>query len=315
RSFAFAQDDKPRDYPPLRKKTFSISELQTYQKCPFLYYARYHLKLGERFKEETDVAPDTAGSFVHRVLEKLLKLHFDLYRDALEYDLYQNRFLQTVPPLVAAEGERDTELLKIPKPLREIFLSRVSETVIRLMKKEFAALRSGKKKTLPAHLEWMFGKGGVPPLRLKTDDGELLISGRIDRIDASDKFFTVMDYKTGECDSISKIREGESFQIPLYVMAVSSLLYPDLKPAAGLLVSLGELSKSSGFALEGSTEEECLPKGNRITSEMLENMKQDLTAKIAGIAKKIQSGAFEPDPQSESLCRFCDYRDICHYGK
>ncbi|MDO8520205.1 MAG: PD-(D/E)XK nuclease family protein [Deltaproteobacteria bacterium] len=305
-----------RDYPKLRKKTFSMSELETYQQCPFQYYARHHLKLGEEPHDDTDVPLDAAGSFVHRVLEKLLKQHLDLYRDSIEYDLYLNRLLAVIPGLVADEAGRYTELMKTPKTLRDLFTARVTLAVGQLMKKEIAALRKGQKKTMPTHFEWAFGKGGIPPLRIKTDLGDILLSGRIDRIDTdpAKKIFTVMDYKTGKCDSMAQIREGESIQIPLYLMAVNSLLYPDYKPAGGLLVGLKDF-KPSGFVVEGGGEEELMTKNYRLSAEALGQLKQALTVKIAGIVKNIQEGLFEPNPKQDSLCRTCDYRNICHYGK
>lgn len=310
------QTASKREYPKLRKKTFSMSELETYQKCPFQYYARHHLKLGEEPRDDTDVPLDTAGSFVHRILEKLLKQHLDLYRDSIEYDLYLNRLLAVIPGLVAEEAGRYTELMKTPKALRDLFTARVTLAVGQLMKKEIAALRKGQKKTMPTHFEWAFGKGSVPPLRIKTDSGDILLSGRIDRIDTdpAKKIFTVMDYKTGKCDSMAQIREGESIQIPLYLMAVNSLLYPDYKPAGGLLVGLKDF-KPSGFVVEGGGEEELMTKNYRLSEDALGQLKQDLTVKIAGIVKNIQEGFFEPKPKQDSLCRTCDYRNICHYEK
>ena len=96
-------------------------------------------------------------------------------------------------------------------------------------------------------------------------------------------------------------------------MAVSSLLYPGFKPSGAILAGLKDLSKSFGFVVEGGGEEELMGKNSRFPPELLETLKQNTTLKISRIVRDIQEGRFDPRPKNDSLCWYCDFRNICHY--
>ena len=49
-------------------KSFSISELETYAKCPYQYYAKYILHISEAKERGLTLEPIELGSFLHRIL-------------------------------------------------------------------------------------------------------------------------------------------------------------------------------------------------------------------------------------------------------
>ncbi|MBI4412627.1 MAG: PD-(D/E)XK nuclease family protein [Deltaproteobacteria bacterium] len=301
-------------FPKLRKNQFSVSEIETYQTCPYQYYARYHLKLGRLKEEEIDVPPDVRGNFLHRVLQKLYSGKRDLFRDAIEYDLYLNRLIDEARTLINEEKKTDAFLSRAPEAVREPFCGRVGTAIAAFLRDETALIRQKQKKTLPAWFEWGFGSGGVPPLRLK--HGEILLTGRIDRIDVDprQKTFSVIDYKSGEADTTAGILSGESVQIPVYLMAVQKNLLKDHHPSGGFLVNFKE-GKTAGLCIVGRGDEAILKKNAQITEAEWQTLQETVTSRIAEIVRRINEGEFTPRPLSPSDCRFCDYRDVCHYER
>lgn len=303
-------------FPGAHQNRFSISEIETYLKCPYQYYARYQLKLGDRDRDETDVPPDKRGNFVHRVLDRLLKENLNLYQEAVEYDLYLKRLIEKAAELIDDEKTNDAFLLQAPEAIREAFCGRVRRVLAEYLKNEILHVREGKKKTRPLYFEWAFGRGKIPPLVIKGDKGkDIHLSGRIDRIDVNEdlKLFTVIDYKTGRLDTMTQLKKGESLQIPVYLTAISRLLLKGYKPAAGILLGLNELEHSTTIGIEPYADAESAPKRCRITEEEWGELEAKVEGVIRDAASKIQRGYFEPKPKSASLCRVCDYAAVCHF--
>jgi hypothetical protein len=72
----------------------------------------------------------------------------------------------------------------------------------------------------PIALEWPFGLGrGSLPLTLSAEGGDVCVRGKVDRVDAREGGRMVIDYKTGSIPSGREIREGQRFQLPIYLAA------------------------------------------------------------------------------------------------
>lgn len=302
-------------FPQIQKNTLSTTELETYLKCPYQYYAQYHLKLGKKEKSDIEVPSDVRGSFVHRVLHLFFRRTEALYRDAVDYDLYVAKLVDTISPLVDEEKDRDRGLKHLEPAITEDFCLRVTEVLSEFVKKEIGLIREGKKRTLPRHFEWSFGSGETRPLKIHTEGTSIFVTGRIDRIDVDDnqRIFSVIDYKTGELESSVRIKKGESIQIPIYLMAVQTLLLQKYRPTGGFLISLKDLNKRGGLALKGGGEEDLLAKACHLDQTEWDQLTTKIHQQVGEIVKNIREGHFDPKPREPSLCRFCDYRDICHY--
>lgn len=302
-------------FPKHFSKTWSVSEISCYQNCPYQYYARYHLKLGEIQKEEHDVPADVRGRFVHRILDRVIKEQLQTYREAIDYDLYIKKLQATVATLVTEEGARDAFLNTAPTVQRETFCKRVTEVLGELIAAEIRDLRSQKKKTFPKYAEWAFGKAKSPPFKIKSTKKNIYLSGRIDRIDVDEKnqLFSVIDYKTGDLDSATSLKEGRSIQLPVYMMVVQDLLLPHHQVASGMLLGMKELGKRSGLVLDGSGEEDLFGKTHRISPDVWGDIQKQVSQNIVVAVERIEDGDFAPKPVNTGLCQFCDYRDICHY--
>ncbi len=304
-------------FPKTRKNRFSVSELETYQKCPYQYYARYHLKLGELKEETFDPPPEVVGNLIHRTLQRLYSENRSLYQEAREYDLYLKRLQEKACNTVEEEIDRDPFFAKSPLPMRESLKIRFQKVISLFLENEIILLRNKKKTTGPHFFEWSFGNKNVPPLRIRGHSHDILVSGRIDRIDVNETLqtFTVIDYKSGSVDSSRQIRQGTSLQIPLYMMAVEDQGLKGYLPAGGWLVSFADLTKKSALFLHERGDEEMFGKNYLITNEEWEELKRIVQQKVVEISACINEGQFNPKPREPSLCWYCDYRAICHYQK
>jgi DNA helicase-2/ATP-dependent DNA helicase PcrA len=141
--------------------TFSVSAVNTYNKCPRMYELETVLRMPTRDKESDDSASKT-GSFVHKVLEEAVKRQIsareeldDIVKELTEQDKWKFA---------------DTELAK---PLLDVFWKRNRDTI---------------------HNNLMVEKRFTVPL------GKYQFKGFIDRIDlipGTEKEVEIIDYKTG----------------------------------------------------------------------------------------------------------------------
>lgn len=230
----------------LREKHYSVTELETYAKCPFQYYV--DKVLGYRVdeeEEEDEPSPLEKGSLIHEVL-------FEFYNNRRENNLTS----------IAQCSDEDFETVR--QQLDEI-LHRLSENrrldrmdiseenlfwKIEIDKQRVAlrkwldAEREYDLSVLPRYFEVSIGhtRGNQDEELSQTepiDIGNVKMIGKIDRIDIGSGSFNVIDYKTGSSTiRMADILEGRSIQLPIYLQVAQKLLADNgitsLEPASGL---------------------------------------------------------------------------------
>jgi len=198
------------------------TQLELYARCPFRAFLRVLARLPDAAAPDLDIDPRDEGSLLHAILEQFVGGR--IARRAWPpsggaEDLAEAR--------AAAEGvlarfEREGRVGDPAAwaPRREAILARVERLV--------RAEAEGADALVPAAVEHRFGGGApAPPLALSWQGEEVLLRGRIDRIDAGPDRLRVVDYKNarnGEvyAGELSPEAFGEtSFQIPAYLMAAA----------------------------------------------------------------------------------------------
>jgi len=165
-------------------------------------------------------------------------------------------------------------------------------------------------------------------LREKDTDGKVVtikIRGEIDRIDlepVSDKKtcrVVIYDYKTGSIPSVQKIKDGLSFQLPLYLLAVRKFLGEDYEVVAGgfyQLKSPNDIGKKGYFGSKEYSEQRYFKGSTRSlfdTHEEFLRMQEEYKTRAVRAAQVIKEGRFHPTilGTQNAGCSYCEYNQIC----
>lgn len=289
-------------FPPvtMNHDIFSVTELETYARSPFAYFAEYILRLTPKPADSHDMSAAEQGLLVHRTLELFFSQHAQELSDpAQELKALQEKmttlfeqelssFCASRPELVASLVERRRQ--QISRALAQIIAEECVD--LRALPDRPAGSKTGLR---PSYFEWSFGRGDVPPLEIIGIDGNTIrLRGRVDRIDVDhqNKTFRVIDYKTGARRiSESDLESGRSLQMPLYLQAVQERLLPGYEPLGFRMHYLHDM-KQKDFTAQDYLE------------PSLQRVRESVAA--------IRAGHFSPLPKP--CADFCSYRDICHCG-
>lgn len=225
-----------------RRWTYSVTELETYAKCPFQYFVSEVLKFrAEEDDPEDELSNREKGSLLHEVL----------------FEFYDNR--REDPPIKQCFEAAKRQLDGILNAKSEERRNRRTENLIGddnlFWKADIEKLRVALHKWLeaertcdvsvtPSYFEVSFGQKREPrdpklscttPIRI----GNVNMTGKIDRIDIGNSAFDVIDYKTGSSTvRMPEILSGRSLQLPIYLQIAKQLLdnhgITDLEAASGL---------------------------------------------------------------------------------
>ncbi len=119
--------------------------------------------------------------------------------------------------------------------------------------------------------------------------GDVVIKGRIDRIDSAEGEVEIIDYKTGTPKDAKKLSKPDKEQLLLYQMAAIDVL--GLTPTK---LTFHYLENNSSVSFLGTDEE-------------LAKLREDIIARVQGI----RDSGFEATPGFH--CKFCDFADICEF--
>ncbi len=289
-------------------KRWSTSQLDRAVQCLFLHFASDILNIHPQEDELREAAtPAKLGSIAHKALENYLKAIRDGQKFSIE-DWTRGEFNK-----FAARFDAHLEL------------DRAGVELVRCMR-DFSA-RGWETLAVgftPAYLELRFDpRADFPAVQLNVATGSVGITGRIDRLDASqEKDVIIIDYKYKRSESESKsvfFREvggGIQTQLPLYWMAVEKLF--DLKPIAMLQIYLRS-GKIRGFKLKDAPP---LREGEAKSQELTEIDESECQEILSAVKKTLEeksiaigSGDIAPEPRNSDRCGpgKCDYADLCRF--
>ena len=291
----------------------SPTALEAFFACPFRNFAERGLKLKER--EETAVLALDTGNFIHELLERVSAKAEGISTEAemREYALQTGaEILQK--PVYAAQSDTASGLFFSEKLLKEG--ADVAVVVYRQIKGS----------------------------RFSVEETEMNVSGKefhgkIDRVDGTEKYVRVVDYKTGAIDDTAlSYYTGRKLQMQLYMSAVkgeripagvfyfpASVDYGD--GAEGRFRMKGFLNGSEEALLCGDptlTEEktsEFFPaslKNTRSKRVMEEETFRDFLDYSVYVARQgcqeLKEGFVAPTPYGKS-CEYCKYGGMCGFNR
>lgn len=221
-----------------REMNTSVSRLEAFANCPYMFYLRYGLKLKERkvFKLET---PDI-GLFLHEIIDKFseytLKNNINL-RD-ISKDETERIVSQLVDELLA---DFKNNIFNSSNQMK-MLITRLKRVIKRVVWVIVNHIKNGEFEILGSEVE--FGKDKkIPAVQIELSDGnKLVLNGKIDRIDIAKteegKYIRIIDYKSYNKElKLSDIYYGLQLQLLVYLDAA---MEEELLPGGMLYLKLDD---------------------------------------------------------------------------
>lgn len=280
---------------PTKHLHLSPSRLKDYITCPFIFLSKYIFHLEDENLKDMDLNPMDQGRAFHDLFHKIIK------------NKIQNP--EEIKNLIESMKHEFTETLAWPF-YREMFL----KTALRFLENE----KKHKKlfpeiKTVGTEISftgyWNFEKKSLD------STGDILIKGRIDRIDINKNQILIIDYKSKNEKTLHYwANPTPDCQMPIYVWAVESGLIPlpSFSVCGSIYLSYKSF-ESKGFVLKNSSFEKIPHLSRYSTCE--KNKKEEIFKKINQILHErillFQKGFFHPQPLKKSTCERCQWNKIC----
>ena len=282
----------------------SAAALESYADCPVKWLVE---RLLDPEALEPDPEPLVRGRYAHAVLE----LTYRRLRERTgSRRVTRENLADAEAILVEALRERQGEFRISPTAVR------VRTAVRRLEFDLIAHLRAEAEAGgdfEPAELELEFGMPESLQPALELEEG-LGIRGRIDRVDTSNGYFLVRDYKGGsKVPPVAAWERERRLQVALYVLAVRELM--QLEPAGGVYVPLrGRDRRPRGVVRADLREElgDAFVDTDRVSAEELERQLELARTRARELAARLRAGEVRPCP---STCGWagggCSYPSVC----
>ena len=317
----------------LYNPTLSVSQIETYNKCPYLYFIQYGL--GIHSLKDNQLKPNELGSLVHFVLSMNLDNTKNTH-SLIQYYLSKNEDLNN-----------------------KIQSSHINQYFIEQLEKDIEV-------TLEVLNEINnISKFDISSQEEKVEDqiNGMNFKGFVDRIDTYNQYVSIIDYKSSAKDiDLNLAMQGFNIQMLLYLKMITKKY--DKDPAAVLyfntkrriLAAKGSLNDSineddyynmyrfGGYVIDedGSVIKAIDPnmdrksniinvsyvkkddkyKGHVLTQEQLDLLLEEIENHICELYENMINGHIEILPKGSddnsthtkvNPCRYCEYKNVCHF--
>ncbi len=322
-----------------RRDFTSVSQIETYYKCPYMHFMDYGLNLKDR--KEADFTGMDIGVIIHSVLENFFKDNENLKLSEEEIEGVVNKIIDDI----LASDER---MQAVADKSNKAILNRIRKECIVVCKCLVDRLKYTKFR--PYKFEYSFGSNGVNPIEIKVKNKTLKFVGKIDRIDKCEDRIIIIDYKTGKVDSsFENVYLGKKIQLFTYLSALLKqtpqfkpagvyyqpiqMVYETNKPLQSRLKSVGNTNSDKSVVemvdntvLKGTST---LIDGlgvrkdgefNRYAAEDVLSDKQfELVCRyvntlVENACKQILEGNILATP-IDGTCNYCGYKNVCGFDK
>ncbi len=274
----------------------SASRVESFYKCPFSYFCRYGIKAMPRKIAELD--PMQRGNIIHYALEKLLT---DFNREALTkmtFDDIHGYIKPLLDEYLASKLDGANRSERFIYLFNKLIYS-VCDVAERLIKE------LSQSSFTPSDFELKIGNDGeIPAYEVETENGKIIISGAIDRVDEAiigdKKYIRIVDYKSSGKDfRLSDVIQGLNMQMLIYLFTLwqnGGKKYGEFTPAGVLyypakspLVSVSR--NATNEEIEAERQKKCTMTGIVLdNSEVIKAM--DSTESGTYIPVKYKGGKF-----------------------
>lgn len=291
---------------PLKKPSLSVTQLENYAKCPFIFAANKLFHLRDLPDMDMDVDSMTKGRLMHAIFKKLTETSFraNYTKDELFKIIESCRKEE-------ARGQIDPKSWKYLWPsllkLTQRFLLAESE-----LRSHFPKLCT-KGEEIPIEVDWDLKSGGFT----SRGTGDYEFTGSIDRVDSNGGTeASVIDYKSsgGNLKNIKSWPNGNQFQLTLYSQIIEkglATLDPHEVCSAFYYVSR-DMTREKGFRMKdrGGDLFEATAR-NSLKSAEVQEIQNQIMSQVQNIVQQIDKGNFNPEPRDPKDCKDCYWKHIC----
>jgi CRISPR/Cas system-associated exonuclease Cas4 (RecB family) len=293
----------------------SPSALNSYIECRLRFYFRYVARIREPSEVEEELDARVLGNFLHDVMEGFYKEIGERKKDkAIEKEDFINSG-QQIDSLI------DRVFIKTYKldPDRKVSYAG-QRLVVREVVKRFAdKIIEMDKAYAPFTIEALEQGGLTYGVRIDKPPYNVVLAGKIDRVDRKDDLLRIIDYKTGKdelaFDSVASLfsREGwrnkAAFQTILY-----ALLYVNSRPANGSVK--GYQRVVPGLINRMNVFDEGFTFGLKVGKQEVKDVEElfpEFKARLKALLDELFDPAIPFDQTSETdNCKFCPYTQVCY---
>ncbi len=289
-------------------KRLSATQIETYVRCPFIFYAKNVLKLKDVNILDVDVDPMTNGNIIHQALAIIVA----------------NKSWPNISQKILAEAINES-VLSYQKDIKE--------------EKLIASYKVKAKEYLDAFLQFEVDWRRIYPdtktigieyeinayldnngyFHREPGSNRYPFKAKIDRIDTDGRGnYLVIDYKfkkSSQHTNISTWFSKGSFQLAMYSLLIEDIKeFEDLASVVGgIYYTLKPLERKKGFLLEANTGLYTYNGDKRsfISEDKKQAYYQDLRDKIKQSIAAIEDGKFGPNPLDIKKCDTCAWRNTC----
>ncbi len=299
------------------ERVFSISQIETYGKCPYRYFVERVLGL-KKFEEiEELLTPIERGILYHEVL-------YEFYTRWRETGKLVRDDFEGALSLIKRIAKEKAKEFEISHPLWEIEKRDLERSVESFIKNEKEMHLDFK----PTYFEVAFGpKVGArksSDKELSINDpiqlGRVKIQGKIDRIDIADGEFIIYDYKTGSANvTQEQIERGIHLQIPLYIKIaeeVFKLKNREMEGIGGYNYIVRREVKNKAVLIQEKIKRR--ERSSCFDREIFRQKIDEAVDKANQFVNGIIEGRFnltEHDEFLQSICGNCPYIEICRVNE
>lgn len=266
----------------------SPSQIENYHLCRFQYFCHYGLGARERKPAEMDALE--YGSLMHYLLENLLSKVGSGPLAEMDRPELKDLILEHISYYVEAKlGGSENRT-----PRFNFLFDRMADSAQVIIGRIARELRQSKFSPVKFELELKEGTE-FPPLTIPLRDGQIIIAGKIDRVDVMEEngehYLRVIDYKTGKKEfKLGDVLYGVNMQMLIYLAALieqgkftpAGVLYmPSTRP----VISLAR--KASAADLEKEADKKLRMNGLVIGDEaVIRGMEEQAAGKYIPVALK-----------------------------
>ncbi|MFO7445108.1 MAG: PD-(D/E)XK nuclease family protein [Ignavibacteriaceae bacterium] len=309
-----------------KERQFSISQLETYAKCPYKYFIERVLGLKPIEEPTEEIEAVEMGRLLHLILfefyktlkEKGIRLHKSRPND---FERAEELIFTIARDKIEESGFYSELAFYEKEKVLGINNNRNNSLLYKFLLYEFE--NSGE--FIPEFFEKGFGNIDEPGRENVSNPvvdfkaGDVKVRGKIDRVDVNrqEKTFKVLDYKlSGKKPSPDEISSAVSLQLPLYLYAAAEIIKQELNedyfPAGAGIYSLKYSEGDFGRKDINFTRKRNLKDEER--KELTEKAINNCIEAINKYVNEIAGGKFNLSelPNKESaVCIYCDFKGIC----